>query len=261
MLTDDDVDAILRPIYVEMGLVSDAELSCFWSKSARSNIAFIQGLPGDSARVLDPMLEQFWNISFKRNRPALTHVGNIICLKVSHLLRLLYGGYLTFEDVWGRLVEFARVHQFGCYDPAIQRRVLPALMYNIPPPTPAPRPKPASQQGGPNENYDDLLRELQRPAKPAPPPIPAKPAPRPKPAPQQPPPLPKHPPPDLVYESLLEDLDREDAMMNRRNARRNARRRNRARRVGIEPPAYVNAVALPGGPSESSLSDPPPPYA
>lgn len=121
--------------------------------------------------------------------------------------------------------------------------------------------RPASQQGGPNENYDDLLRELQRPAKPAPPPIPAKPAPRPKPAPQQPPPLPKHPPPDLVYESLLEDLDREDAMMNRRNARRNARRRNRARRVGIEPPAYVNAVALPGGASESSLSDPPPPYA
>lgn len=229
MLTDNDVDAVLRPIYVEMGLVSDAELFCFWSKSARSNIAFIRGLPGDSARALDPMLEQFGNISFKRNRPALTHAGNIICLKVSHLLRLLYDGSLTFEDVWGRLVEFARTGYYGRCDPAIQRRVLPALMYNIPPPTPAPRPKP------------------------------------PAPAPQQPPPLPKYPPPDLVYESLLEDLDREDAMMNRRNAmrnaRRNARRRNRARRVGIEPPAYVNAVALPGGPSESSLSDPPPPYA
>ena len=259
MLTDDEVDAILRPIYVEMGLVSDAELFCFWYNSARSNIAFLRGLPGDSARALGPMLTQFGNISLKRNRPALTHAGNVICLKMSHLLRLLYDGSLTFEVVWVRLVEFARLACGGCCDPAIQRRVLPALMYNIPPPIPAPRPKPASQQGGPNENYDDLLRELQRPASPAPPPIPA------KPAPQQPPPLPKHPPPDLAYESLLEDLDREDAMMNRRNAmrnaRRNARRRNRARRVGIEPPAYVNAVALPGGPSESSLSTPPPPYA
>ena len=82
MLTDAEVDNILRPIFAEMEPVHDVQLFCFWIKSARANTSFIQGLPDDTARQLDPILEQFANISFKRQRPALTHAGNIICLSV-----------------------------------------------------------------------------------------------------------------------------------------------------------------------------------
>ena len=236
MLTDTEVDNILRPILAEMEPVHDGHLFCFWLKSVRSNTAFIQGLPDDTARQLDPILEQFGNISFKRHRPALTHEGNIICLKVSHLLRLLYDRSLTFEVVWSRLAEFTAV---ACANlaPALLRRVLPSLMYvTVPdddrPATPAREVTPAA---------DERPATPVKEARPLPPP-------------------PKHLPPDIAYGELLEDLDREDARANRRVNRRSARQRNRARRAGIEPPAYVNAVAL-STPGEVPEQSSPPPYA
>ena len=234
MLTNDEVGSILRPVFAEMGApVSDADLFDFWLKSRKSNEAFCRshlkgGLFPHSIGNMYVMVGQCGIIaSSARERPVLTHAGNIICLKVSHLLRLLYGGILTFLDVWARLIEFASSIS-GNYTPVLFRRALLALIYKTHP-------------------YPLVDETPALPVKPAPPPTP------------------KPPPPDLVYAALIEDLDREDAGAARRVKRSKARRRNRARRIGVEPPAYVNAVALGfhSVPSEQSApaAPPPPPYA
>lgn len=220
MLTDDDIDNILGPIFAEMEPINDAQLFLFWMKASIANTAFIRGLPDDSARQLDPILEQFGNISLKRQRPALTHEGNIICLRVSHLFRLLYDRVLTFEAVWFLLSEFVTL-VCGNLEPVLLRRVLPTLIYQTPVAAPDIPATPA--------------KEVRRP-----------------------PPLPKHLPPDIVYGDLLGDLDREESRARQKGNRTRARQRNRARRAGIEPPAYVNAVALPNSDKVPEQSNPPP---
>ena len=73
-------------------------------------------------------------------------------------------------------------------------------------------------------------------------------------------PVPTQRPPQLVYDELMDELDREDAVAARSINRRKTKRQHRARRkCGIEPPAYSNAIASSHNGGE--LDTPPPPYA
>ena len=201
--------------------VNDINLYDFWVEATKYNFAFIRTLNDDSAQQLNTVLYHLIKISLECKRPALTREGNIICLKVSHLLRLFYDRCLTFEGLWFRLDEFVCRICGNCTHAALYR-ALPVLIYetpsvSVPMPTLRPRPVPV--------------------------PVPT-----------------QRPSSQLVYDELMDELDREDAVAARSINRRKTKRQHRARRkCGIEPPAYSNAIE--SSHSGCELDTPPPPHA